>query len=166
MGLSPGRSGRKISISRVSFLCRLLFQYPSRPCVIRVVHKKNPSHSAKSTGGRLKLNAQASYIWALHEVTQTRLLFRYPSRPCVTAVAHKRSWSFCRKCRWQVTAKHAYTLRMWLCTLCMWWCMVIWCTQNLRQDGSSFMWHQPCQHCKYTTLVDIQKRAIKNWSLM
>ena len=23
------------------------------------------------------------------------------------------------------------------------------------------MWHQPCQRCKYTTLVDIQKRAIK-----
>ena len=26
---------------------------------------------------------------------------------------------------------------------------------------SSFMWHQPCQRCKYTTSVDIQKRAIK-----
>ena len=25
------------------------------------------------------------------------------------------------------------------------WCMVVWCTQNLRRDGSSFMWHQPCQ---------------------
>ena len=35
--------------------------------------------------------------------------------PCVTAVARKRSRSFCQKCRWQVTAKHAYTLRMWLC---------------------------------------------------
>ena len=23
--------------------------------------------------------------------------------------------SFCQKRRWQVTAKHAYTLRMWLC---------------------------------------------------
>ena len=27
----------------------------------------------------------------------------------------KRSPSFCQKCRWQVTAKHTYTLRMWLC---------------------------------------------------
>ena len=26
---------------------------------------------------------------------------------------------------------------------------------------SSFMWHQPCQRCKYTTFVDIQKLAIK-----
>ena len=44
-----------------------------------------------------------------------RLIFRYPFLPRVTAVARKRSRSFCQKCRWQVTAKHAYTLRMWLC---------------------------------------------------
>ena len=42
-------------------------------------------------------------------------LFRYPFHPRVTAVAHKRPRSFCQKRRWQVTAKHAYTLRMWLC---------------------------------------------------
>ena len=41
------------------------------------------------------------------------------------------------------------------------WCMVVWCTQNLRRDGSSFMWHQPCQRYKYTTLVDIQKTSYK-----
>ena len=33
-----------------------------------------------------------------------------PFHPCVTAVAHKRPQSFCQKCRWQVTPKHAYTL--------------------------------------------------------
>ena len=43
------------------------------------------------------------------------LLFCYLFHPHVTAVAHIRSRSFCQKCRWQVTAKHAYTLRMWLC---------------------------------------------------
>ena len=43
------------------------------------------------------------------------LLFRYPFHPRVTTVARKRSRSFCQKCRWQVTGKHAYTLRMWLC---------------------------------------------------
>ena len=43
------------------------------------------------------------------------LLLRYPFHPCVTTVARKRSRSFCQKCRWQVTAKHAYTLSMWLC---------------------------------------------------
>ena len=42
------------------------------------------------------------------------LLFRYPFHPRVTAVARKRPRSFCQKCRWQVTAKHAYTLRMWI----------------------------------------------------
>ena len=42
------------------------------------------------------------------------LLFRYPFHPRVTTVACKKSRSFCQKCRWQVTAKHAYTLRMWL----------------------------------------------------
>ena len=47
--------------------------------------------------------------------------------PCVTAVAYKRPRSFCQKCRWQVTAKHAYTLRMWLY---MKW-HSIWCTQNV-----------------------------------
>ena len=30
--------------------------------------------------------------------------------PRVTAVARKRPKSFCQKCRWQVTPKHAYTL--------------------------------------------------------
>ena len=43
-------------------------------------------------------------------------------------------------------------------------CVVVWCTQNLRHDGSSFMWHQPCQRCTYTTLVDNQKCAIKSYS--
>ena len=38
--------------------------------------------------------------------------FRYPFHPRVTAVARKRPRSFCQKRRWQVTAKHAYTLRM------------------------------------------------------
>ena len=40
------------------------------------------------------------------------------------------------------------------------WSMVVGCTQNLRRDDSSFMWHQPCQRHKYTTLVDIQKKLV------
>ena len=35
--------------------------------------------------------------------------------PRVTAVVGKKSRSFRQKCGWHVTAKHAYTLRMWLC---------------------------------------------------
>ena len=33
-------------------------------------------------------------------------------------------------------------------------------------DKCSFMWYQPCQRCKYSTSVDIQKRAIKSYLLM
>ena len=36
-------------------------------------------------------------------------LIRCPFHPRVTAVACKRPRSFCQKCRWQVTPKHAYT---------------------------------------------------------
>ena len=95
------------------------------------------------------------------------LIFGIRSIPRVTAVARKRSRSFCQKCRWQVTAKQVYTLRMWpyVCALNeVTRCTVVWCTQNLRRDGSSFMWHQPCQRCKYTTSVYIQKRAVKKAS--
>ena len=80
-----------------------------------------------------------------------------PSR--VTAVARKRSRSLCQKCRWQVTAKHACTLRMWLYMKrhSAW----LYGVHRTRRGGSSFMWHQPCQRCKYTTSVDIQKKRYK-----
>ena len=72
----------------------------------------------------------------------------------------KRPWSFCQKCRWQVTAKCTYTSCMWLCMKWhgAWFC----CVHRTCRDGSSFKWHQPCQRCKYTTSVYIQKRAIKS----
>ena len=62
----------------------------------------NPCRS----GGRIFFSRVNFLCW---------LLFRCPFHPCVTAVARKRSRSFCQKCRWQVTAIHTYTLRMWLC---------------------------------------------------
>ena len=37
-------------------------------------------------------------------------LIRCPFHPRITAVARERLRSFCQKCRWQVTRKHAYTL--------------------------------------------------------
>ena len=77
------------------------------------------------------------------------LLFRYPFYLPVTAVAHKRS-----RCRWQVTAKHAYTLRVWHCM--KWHGAWLYGVHRTRRDDSSFMWHQPCQRCKYTTSVDIK----------
>ena len=81
-------------------------------------------------------------------------LFRYPFHPRVTAVACKRPQPCCQKCRWQITANYA----------CAYVALheVTWLygVHRTRRDGSSFMWHQPCQRCKYTTSVDIQKRAI------
>ena len=59
----------------------------------------------------------------------------------------------------------AYTLRMWLCM--KWHGAWLYGAHRMRWDSSSFMWHQPCQRCKYTTSVDIKKeRAIKSYSLM
>ena len=68
----------------------------------RKVAGSNPCRS----GGRIFFSRVNFLCW---------LLFRYPFHPRVTAVARKRPRSFCQKRRWQVTAKHAYTLRMWLC---------------------------------------------------
>ena len=80
-------------------------------------------------------------------------LIWYSFHPRVTAVARKRSRPFCQKCRWQDTAKHACTLRMWLCM--KWHGAWLYRVRRTRGDGSSFMWHQPCQRCKYTASVDI-----------
>ena len=68
----------------------------------RKVVGSNPCWS----GGRIFFSRVNFLCW---------LLFRYPFHPRVTAVARKRPRSSCQKRRWQVTAKHAYTLRMWLC---------------------------------------------------
>ena len=42
-------------------------------------------------------------------------------------------------------------------------CKLHGCTQNLRRDGSSITWHQPCnkQNSDANTLVDIQKALCK-----
>ena len=71
------------------------------------------------------------------------LPFWYPFHPQVTTVACKRSWTFCQKNRWQVRAKHKYTLCMWLCMEwhCKPWCIVAWCTHNVHQGSSSFTSH-------------------------
>ena len=66
------------------------------------------------------------------------LLFRYPFHPRNIAVARKRSGSFCQKCRWQVTAKHACTLRMWLCM--KWRDMVHGCTVYTEHAETAAVW--------------------------
>ena len=87
----------------------------------RKVAGSNPCRS----GGRILFSRVNFLCW---------LLFRYPFHPRVTAVARKRPRSFCQKCRWQVTAKHAYTLCIWLCMKWhgAWWYGVY----RTRRDGS------------------------------
>ena len=49
--------------SSVNFLCcRLLLRYPFHPCVTAAARKKDSGRSAKSAGGKLQLNTQASYV--------------------------------------------------------------------------------------------------------
>ena len=45
----------------------------------------------------------------LHNQVCVLTLIRFPFRSRVTAVARKGPRSFCQKCRWQVTPKHAHT---------------------------------------------------------
>ena len=115
----------------------------------RKVSGSNPCWS----GGRIFFSRVNFLCW---------LLFRYPFHPRVTAVARKRPWSFCQNRRWQVTAKHAYTSCVWLCMHSAW----LYGVHRTCRDGSRFLWHQPCQCCKYTASVDIQKCAVKSYSLM
>ena len=83
--------------------------------------------------------------------------------PRVTAVARKKSRSFCQKCRWLVTTKHACTLRIWLCM--EWLILVHGClVHRTRPDGSSFEWHQPCKSQTAQLHMDIQS-ALKKATL-
>ena len=78
-----------------------------------VVHQGDEAEGEARTD-RWMLNvhvcAAQSWLWR-RKFSQLCVLtlILCPFHPCVTAVARKRLWSFCQKCRWQVTAKHAYT---------------------------------------------------------
>ena len=73
--------------------------------------------------------------------------FGIHSTPHVTTVACKRSRSCCQKCRWQVPAKHTYTLPMllwmkWRCNLVHGWMVYT----ELVPRRQHFTWHQPCNN--------------------
>ena len=94
------------------------------------------------------------------------LLFRYLFHSRVTAVARKRSQSFCQSAGGRLQlSMHAPYLRGFEWSNAVNLCVVVWCTQNLCQDGSSLTWHQPCNNhikcCQYTTLVVIKKTRYK-----
>ena len=73
---------------------------------------KVPDSWSKGRGFESLLERRENFLLPGHFLCW--LLFRYLFHPCVITVARERSWSFCQKRRWQVTDKHAYTLRMWI----------------------------------------------------
>ena len=61
LGSSPCRSGQQIFFHKVNFLCWLIFSMCSTPVLLQL-HVQDPSHSAKSAGGRLQLSTHARYL--------------------------------------------------------------------------------------------------------
>ena len=111
-----------------------------------------------SSSSALIWSSQLAWLKTWSKLTMCRLLFWYPFHPCVTKVAHKRSWSFCQKCRWQVTAKHTSTLCMWLNLHEVTW-------HGVHNAPISLGMHQPCNNQTildtHTTSVDIQNMLQK-----
>ena len=116
-----------------------------------------PGSWSKSHGFKSQQEQQENFLLRGH--LSVLILISVSVPPLFAAVAHKRSWLFCQKCRWQVTAKHARTLRTWLC---MKWCDVVHgcmvyteCTETAAVScGTCHVTTK--QRCWYTTLVDIQ----------
>ena len=152
-------------------------QWPQTVCLSCSVTKTKDSKLRRAGSGNSSVSrcglASAGLRGGLSVCADSYFCIRFTLVLLAKYWARKRPGprSFCQKCRWQGTAwlnirVHLILRRM---SLCMKWCsMVVWCRpiQNLRRDGStSFMWYQPCQRCKYTTSVDIQKRAVKSYSV-
>ena len=100
--------------------------HPSpRKCRSLFISKKVTGSSPRRSGGRMFFPRVNFLCW---------LSFWYLFHRRVTAVVCKSSWSFCQKAQWQVTAKHA-------CTLCMWLWMKWQC--KLVHDYMVYIEHAP-----------------------
>ena len=73
----------------------------------------------------------------------------------VIAVVHKRSQSFCQKCRWQLRAKQLHPTCATPNKVTLWSGAWLYGVQHMVAVSRGHV--MPKQHCKYTTLVDIQK---------
>ena len=112
----------------------------------------NPCRS----GGRIFFSRVNFLCW---------LLFWYLFLPRVTAVAGKISQSFCQKCRWQVTAKHAFTLHMWLC-MQLHGAWLYGVHRTCVETAAVSCGTSHASAVSYTIWMDIQKHPIKSYSLM
>ena len=97
-------------------------QTPSQPRTNINIPVRNASRGGYLSGysvgqvierSRVRVPAGAAGEFSSPGSTFCALLFRYPFHRRVTAISRKRSRSFCQKCRWQVIAKHIYTLPLW-----------------------------------------------------
>ena len=77
-------------------------------------------------------------------IIEPRWLWQDTGEVKVMVTGH--GWSWCHGNSAKVTS-------MWLCI--KWHGAWLYGVHRTCADGCSFMWHQPCQRCKYTTLVDI-----------
>ena len=69
---------------------------------------KAPDSSSKGCEFKARQERQENFL--LQSQLCVLTLIRCPFHPRVSAVPRKRPRSFCQKCRWRVTPKHAYTL--------------------------------------------------------
>ena len=91
--------------------------------------------------------------WQENFLLQSQLcvltLIRCPFHTHVTAVAGKRPWSFCQKCRWQVTPKHAYTHDPMRSEWADYAAVQAYCgnltANELTRNSSGITWSQPSQ---------------------
>ena len=81
--------------------------------VLLYVHRDRP-YGPLGTGSPGRPPRLSHSSWPLKQKQNKQTNKKHPFHPRVTTVARKKSRSFCQKCRCQVTAKHAYTLRMWI----------------------------------------------------
>ena len=65
---------------------------------------------SRSKGCEFESRQERRENFLLQSQLSVLTLIRCPFHLRVTAVAHKRPRSFCQKCKWQATPKHAYTL--------------------------------------------------------
>ena len=85
----PGRSGGRIFSSRVNFLCWQSFSVCSTP-MLPQWHVKDPSHSAKSAGGRLQLNIHTPLTQESQSgLTAVQALVWEPSREKTSHTTHQ-----------------------------------------------------------------------------
>ena len=105
-GLSPGRSGeRSFFCSQISALT--YFSISSTP-MLPQWHMKNPSHSAKSVGGRLMLNTHASYICGFAWSNMTWCMVVWCTQKCAKMAAVS---------TWHQPNSSARTSLQWICKM-------------------------------------------------